>query len=512
MRGRSVLLGALMALAACRSDSFRLPARIHIEDVVADLSGIFTHAAVTEEVAADPVRPGSIQPGINIELNRGYRQALLAPPPAAVRFHAHVPSDARLRFGIAVSAPGKRDTELSGLRFAVDVDGREVYSSTINPARTRYDRRWFDVDVPLGSRERDAEIVLRTAVAGKGRVAGTPGWSHVRVVRDDSRERQVASAGGPNVLVLLIDTMRADEVGQWTRTLDALAAHGTRFTAMHAQAPWTMPSVATVLTGLHPRSHGVIGVWGDPDTHLDQVDPAFLSDALVTLPEIAQRGGITTVGVSANPLVSRATNFAQGFETFVETGWDRERKNWRPASVVNEEFLRWLRVNRGYRFLGYLHYMEPHDPYTPASASRPPPPAGAPAAVVEGDAEAISKRLNRGPIWSFPPEQLAYLRRLYDLEVEEWDAAFAKLLAGLAEAGVRDSTILVVMGDHGEEFLEHGRVKHGMHLYEELLHIPLVIAGPGVPVGEVADPVQAIDIFPTIAGLLGVPVPAGLPG
>src|SRR5690349_13540127 len=101
MRSGIVLLGAVVALVGCRSESFHLPARIHIEDVVADLFGTFTHAAVVEETATDPVRPGSIQPGINIELNRGYRQALFAPPPAAVRFHVHVPSDPRLRFGIA---------------------------------------------------------------------------------------------------------------------------------------------------------------------------------------------------------------------------------------------------------------------------------------------------------------------------------------------------------------------------------------------------------------------------
>src|SRR5437016_464764 len=218
-------------VAGCRSAPFDLPARIHLERVVADLSGTFTREAVVSEAPTDPVRPGGIQPGLNIELNRGYRQALLAPPPAAIRFRAHVPADARLRFGIAVAGTGKRDTSAAGLRFAVDVDGREAYSATVNPAATRHDRAWFDADVPLGARERDAEIVLRTTVTGHGdHLAGTPGWSHVRIVRDEWRDRQAAAAERPNVLVLLVDTFRADEVGQWTPTLDALAATGRTFT------------------------------------------------------------------------------------------------------------------------------------------------------------------------------------------------------------------------------------------------------------------------------------------
>src|SRR5207247_2846420 len=84
-----------------------------------------------------------------------------------------------------------------------------------------------------------------------------------------------------------------------------------------------------------------------------------------------------TVGVSASPIVSRATNLARGFETFVEFGWDRARNDWPPAAAVNARFLAWLERNRGLRFLAYLHYMDPHDPYTPPAALRPPaPPRG----------------------------------------------------------------------------------------------------------------------------------------
>src|SRR5207244_5856931 len=152
MNRRLGVVFVVAMLAGCRSGPFALPARIHLERVVADVSGTFTREAVVSESPTDPVRPGGIQPGLNIELNRGYRQALLAPPPAALRFRAHVPADARLRFGIAVAGTGKRDASARGLRFTVDVDGREAYAATINPAARRQDRVWFDVDVPLGPR------------------------------------------------------------------------------------------------------------------------------------------------------------------------------------------------------------------------------------------------------------------------------------------------------------------------------------------------------------------------
>src|SRR5439155_889815 len=104
-------------------------------------------------------------------------------------------------------------------------------------------------------------------------------------------------------------------------------------------------------------------------------DPGFLADTLPTLAEHAEAAGISTVGVSASPLVSRATNLARGFESFVEFSWDRARHDWPPAAEVNARFLAWLERNRGLRFLAYLHYMDPHDPYTPPAALRPPPPA-----------------------------------------------------------------------------------------------------------------------------------------
>jgi choline-sulfatase len=520
---RLAVAAFLAALAAAgwwtlRPGEFRLPARIAVEEVVADLSAHVDPADVVAQAPGDPVRAGGVQPGLALELDGGWRQALLAPPPSRVRFRAAIPDGAALRFGIAVEGgeAARHDAGVGGVRFAVEVDGREVFARTLDPAHTKRDRRWVDATVTVPDGDGAREVVLRTEVVN-GRAPGAAGWSHVRVVRSTTRERQVASAAAPSVLVLLVDTLRADVLGAYgahpsmTPTVDALAARGLVVEEMVSASSWTMPSVATLMTGLYPPSHGVLG---RPEEESPDAgpDPSFLSDSLPTLPVLAQVAGITTVAVSANPIVSRATNFARGFETFVEHGWDRRTKNWLPARDVNATFVRWLRANRGRRFLGYLHYMEPHDPYTPPAATRPPPPPGVRPAIAAGDVVGVSSRLRRGKGGLLSDAELAYVRALYGLEVRDWDDALGSLLAALDGLGVRDSTVIVVVGDHGEEFQEHGYLKHGIHLYEELLHVPFVVAGPGIASGRRAGQAQGVDLFPTLAALLGVAPPAGLPG
>jgi arylsulfatase A-like enzyme len=515
----AVAAAALSALL--RRSEFDLPRDIPLERLVADLSGTLARPAVVDEPAPDAVRIGGVKPGWDIEVSGGYRRGLVVPPPSRLRFRVQVPAGARLRFGIAVQGSGRRQRGLAGVRFAVDVDGREAFARTVNPAATRHDRRWFDEEIALGGSEREVELVLRTERDGgpDAPLAGTPAWAPVRVVHEDRRPRRPASADAPNVLVVLVDTLRADHLGCYgatpslTPVFDRLAADGLLFEQMVSQSSWTMPVVATLVTGLYPRSHGVVGrSRAEMADDRGGPDRKFLPDALPTLPELAQDAGITTVGVSANPLVTRATNLARGFETFVETGWDRKRKNWTPAGEVNDAFLRWLQTNREHRFLAYLHYMEPHDPYTPPADVRPAPPAGIPPQIAAGEVEAFADRVNwkNGPPLS--AGEIAHLRALYGLEIKTWDAALGSLLAGLEAAGVRESTVVVLLGDHGEAFQEHGRLKHGIHLYDELLRVPLIIAGPGVPRARVTEQAETIDLLPTIASLLGMAAPAGLPG
>ena len=521
--GLAIAVCALLALATWRVRArreFVLPATLRVEQAVLDLSGSLDASVVVAQRPDAPVRIGGIRPGRNTNPNSGYRTALVAAAPALLRYRVAVPEHSSLRFGVGVEPPDAVDSSAPGVRFSVRVDEQRVYSRVLNPQAYRHDRKWNDERIDLGPwAGREVTLELATDVAGgANRVAGTPGWSGVRLVRACERARQPAAPDRPNVLVLLVDTLRADHLGCYgaspspSPNLDRLAARGLVFEQAIAQAPWTIPSVATILTGLHPRSHGVVAWPFSKPAARPENGSTVLPDVFPTLPAQAAMAGITTVGVSANPMVSRTTNFAHGFETFVEFEWDAERDSTARADEVNAAFLRWLRRNRGQRFLGYLHYMDVHEPYWPPPKFRPPVPEGVRPAVARGRLAGIAERVN----WSTGPPlaaaEVQHLRNLYDGGIRFWDVELQRLLAGLIALDLRDSTIVIVTADHGEEFQDHGKLTHGPDLYDELVHVPLVVVGPGVAPGRVREQVQGIDVFPTVAALLGFQAPAGLPG
>jgi arylsulfatase A-like enzyme len=506
MRG-GLFLVALVALSACHRDT--KPPHVTTEEVVAEVAPPLAADAVVEQATAGAVRVEALQP----EVERPgvvAREALVAAPPATVTMRLAVPPDAVLRFSIGVDGDDKHD-DRSGIEFGVRVDGRQRFHQTLNPAARKAHRDWHDGLVDLGDeRDRTVEVSFETRAEDPALpTSGTPGWSHVRLVRRTTRDRQPASRQAPNLLVLLVDTLRADRLGVYgarpstSPALDRLAATGVVFDDAISQSSWTLPSVSSLLTGLHPRSHGV---GAHVPTTADGVGGGgFMPDQLVTWPELAHRAGITTAGFSANPLVGPDTNLSQGFETFETFAWDPKTDDWHPASEINQRFLDWVGANRAWRFVAWLQYMEPHDPYNPPAQLRPrvTPPGLAPA-IVSGRISRRAKRITSGQAPPFSPQEIEYLLQLYDGDIRAWDDALATLLRGLESAGVLDSTIIIVTADHGEEFQEHGRLKHGTHLYEETIRVPLVIAGPGIPAGHRTDVAQGIDLFPTITAMLGL--------
>ncbi|TMA59964.1 MAG: hypothetical protein E6J75_02055 [Deltaproteobacteria bacterium] len=263
--GSAGILAALAMLAGwwLRNAEFRLPTRLGTEQVVADLSATFDRGTVAAEAPADPVRLGVVQPGEPLR-GAGQRAVVVTPPGARLYFRVTAPAGGALRFGAGVDGTTKRSHRTSDVRFSVMVDGREVYRRRVNPAAHHRDRRWFDERIDLGvDAERPVEIVLETAAERPDLPsAGMPGWSRIRVVRSTTHERQPASPSAPNVLVLLVDTLRADRVGCYgaqpspSPTLDGLAGEGLVFENAIAQSSWTLASVASILSGLYPRSHG----------------------------------------------------------------------------------------------------------------------------------------------------------------------------------------------------------------------------------------------------------------
>ena len=303
-------------------------------------------------------------------------------------------------------------------------------------------------------------------------------------------ERPPAPHDGPNVLLITIDTTRADRLScygysQRTSTrLDSLAAEGTLFTHAVAQAAVTPVSHATILTGQNPYTHGLRVMHG--------LTVNRLRDSCVTLAELLGAAGYQTAAfVSAFPVTQRF-GLHQGFEMFdadfiidgpkslvSENGVVNTGKNQRRADVTTDRALAWLTEARR-PFCLWLHYFDPHD------VKLLPP------------AEFVSAYPHApGPL----PD---WLRAMYDVEIRYMDEQIGRVLDALRQSERLEDTIVVVVADHGEGLGDHDWWTHGI-LYQEQIRVPLILRGPSVPRGRKIDwLVRTTDIMPTMLELAGI--------
>jgi arylsulfatase A-like enzyme len=341
-------------------------------------------------------------------------------------------------------------------------------------------------------------------------------------------EQRPATAGRsssrPNVVFWLVDTLRADHLGAYGHPaptspfLDTLAGEGVVFEQCRAQGSWTKPSMAALLTSRYPSATGMRGLF-------DRLDDSF-----TTFPETLQAAGYHTMGLSANPIMGRMSNYQQGFDRYWELQQRSRIEELVPlasgsAARLVDEAIRWLDERPAQPFLLYLHTIDPHELYKPA------PEYLRQFADAAGEAEYRQqwvKLAASGPQLlanQFTADRFAragidphgfidYGRRLYDGDILATDTAIRRLWTHLVSHGFSEDLVFVLTSDHGEEFFEHGGTSHGYSLYDELLRVPLVIrAPPRVPAGlRIASPVRSIDIYPTLLDLLGLPIPDGLDG
>ncbi len=308
-----------------------------------------------------------------------------------------------------------------------------------------------------------------------------------------------------NVLVFLVDTLRADALRVYrpasrveTPALAALAAESVVFEQGHTPENWTKPSVASLLSGLHPWLHRA--------TDGDSVVPASVR----LLPELLRRKGYATAGFVANGYVSGKFGFRRG--------WDRWRNYIREgrrtkAQFVADDVLRWLeRRPQGKPFFLYVHTIDPHVPYIPPDRilrRYDPAPYQGPVSFVRD--RLLLEHVKLGKV-RLGERDKARLRALYDAEITYHDEHFGRILEGLRQAGLLEETAIFVVADHGEEFFEHGSVGHGHSVYEELLHVPFIVRWPGVPPRRVRAPVSLADVVPTVLEALGVEAPEEVSG
>ncbi|NLH47420.1 MAG: sulfatase-like hydrolase/transferase [Myxococcales bacterium] len=293
------------------------------------------------------------------------------------------------------------------------------------------------------------------------------------------------SAKPKNVLLISIDTLRADHLSCYgyakktTPEIDALAARGVLFEHAMAPSSWTTPSHASLFTGLLSSQHGaaLVGVPIHPETP--------------TLPEYLKEAGLASAAFVTHQYVGKSLGFARKFDSF----WMEEDA---PADKPVDEAIQWLGANGKKPFFAFVHLFDPHMPYQPPKEY-----------VDEYDEFCRQTGGDRGTLnflmsddKAVSQRALTCLLRRYDDEIRYTDRQVGRLVRYLETEKLLDKTVVIIVADHGEEFLEHQGVLHGITLYQEQLHVPLILLGAGIPRGKrIAAQVRLQDVLPTVLEL-----------
>ncbi len=298
----------------------------------------------------------------------------------------------------------------------------------------------------------------------------------------------------PNVLLIVVDTLRPDRMSLYgaerptTPALDSLAGQACVFERAYSTSSWTMPAVASIMTGMYPSSHKA--------TEISRT----LAPELETLAEGFAASGFQTAAVVSHTFVDEKHGFDQGFAAF-------DSKNALGHEAISTEGVTDLAIARIEQFTQkrktpfflFVHYFDPHFNYK----DHPDIDFAAPhAGRLDGKQEYGDIRAIRH---SLQDDELQYLLDLYDEEIRHTDAGIGRLVAALRKHGLDEETVIVFASDHGEEFLDHGRIGHRKTLYEEVVRVPMLIRVPGGAARRVADPVSIGSLAPTIRELAGLP-------
>jgi arylsulfatase A-like enzyme len=308
-----------------------------------------------------------------------------------------------------------------------------------------------------------------------------------------------------NLVLISIDSLRADRLGCYGQrhdtspNIDRLAREGVRFANVTSTTSWTLPSHMSLLTGRYVLSHGVI-------TQTDGLSPR-----VPTLAEAVRAAGLTTGGVVATLFLQPRYGFGRGFDYYDDSNVARtwyDELTAETAPGVTRQAINWLRQQQNRRFFLFLHFWDVHYDYIP-----PPPYDQMFDPGYRGSVDGRNFMHNPAVKRGMPERDLQHLLALYDGEIRWVDDHIGTVMATLSEMGVADRTAVIVTGDHGDEFFEHGGKGHQRTLYREVVQVPLVMRIPGVAAGQVVQmPVSLVDVMPTVLELVGARAPAGLEG
>lgn len=410
------------------------------------------------------------------DTGRSWRTAMIARPGGRYVFELAVPPRAELWLGLG-HEPGAR---AGPVRFVARQDGRVLLDEVVAP-----DRRWHDRRVALLAARR-SRIELESFAAAEGSAARGL-WADPRVL---------AAPGTPSVVLITIDALNPSHSSAYgyardtSPALERIARAGARFDRAIAQAGTTWVSLPSLLSGLYPARDGV-HARGDPPPE----DLALLPDLL------ARRGYDTFAG---SDLALFPQGYLSGFDSAdaIDVPADTPEASVKRAGSerLAAQMDRLAPRLAAYPTFAWLHFEQPHYPLQPAEPLRYDAGYAGRFAASFGTADRLRTDLS--------PREALHVRALYDASVRDADALLLHLMAALDQAGALDRTLLIVTADHGEHVADARKLLEHASPYDAVLHVPLVMAGPGIAPRAVGQRVQLVDLVPTLLSLLQIPAPA----
>ena len=449
-----------------------------------------------------------------MELLHDRRVSFWVPAPSRVAVDASFNARERLRYSVGLTdSPPVNDEDGDESLMTMSDAEKERLRVDFRVLFERHGQEPIVLDEVLGVQFRepwnDREVLITPELAGTGTVvfetSSPEGVVGIPAAIADPRVVPPNVVKQPNVVLYLVDTLRADRMTSWGHEHDtspylaALAKDGFLFRNFYSTTSWTRPSSASVLTGLYPHWHHANGRHALPFS-------------IVTLSEVLAANGLLTCAMVSNVQVcARGLHFDQGFHRFVaKDGIVAPPPPTTEATSrrINQTLFPWLDVIAGEHFFFYLHTLDTHSPYLPPRNFRDQ--LGLDYQGVLSNKPLIPHLTLRPMKDQLEEKDIQYVKDRYDTEIMYQDFQIEKFMEELEEQGLRDNTIFLLVADHGEELMDHGDWDHTDRMWEEQIHVPGILWIPpalreqwDLQPREITEPVSLVNVATSLIELAG---------
>ena len=479
------------------------------------VAGVPQEAAALDAPEVSPVHRAESHPLVRrLNPDDDYRPGIITLTPSTWVMRVDRSQDAQLLVGFGVDKRSHRDARVC-FRIDDSEDGLLV-RRCVGPTDVEIKKDgegWVDTALELPARAEASTLVFSaTAEGAPDGVSAIGYWGNPRVI---PVERTASQAEKPDVVLFIFDTTRRDHLGfggydlrPTSPGLDAFAATAWDFSQASAPAGWTLPSGSTIITGRYPMTHGggwrvrrdvqALKVSDVQKKHARTLDFTSIADDIPTLAEQMRSAGYRTTMIASNHFLSPDFGFGEGFDRHAQYGGSSVQGGEKAGSIVHR-LLEREPLGEGEPLFLVVHFIDPHIPYryrTPGRARWDPPDD----LEFEHESYRGRKTLKVKKLNNEMRDKPESLLNLYDADIAHVDGVFADLIGLVGDAGV------IVTADHGEEFDDHGYFEHGHHVWQALIHVPLLVRPPGVK----SDPrsidaaASIADVYPTILGWAGI--------